>query len=103
MSEQRTANQRVMGEVIIDEARRSLANWRDDIGDAGPEFQTLHMFATYLLQVVDIVLPKLDGSQRISLLESARVMAQLADAGFDQCFDPDWNEFDGEPKDSRNE
>ena len=96
------AIQTVVAEDLLAEARESIKRWREDIGDAGHDFQTLHMFATYLLQVVDSILPRLSGSERIELLESALRIVRLSDPGFypDWIADPDENEFDGE-KDRR--
>ena len=52
---------------LLDAARTSIKWWEVDINDAGPEFQTLHMYASHLLTIVDRAL-----QQRDQLLEALR-------------------------------
>lgn len=87
------------GEEVIADARVWLKSWRDELGQHGEDFQALYMYAFYLMHVVDRILPTLAASQRIELFDSAMRIARLADPGFEPpSLDPDWNEFDGEPK-----
>lgn len=84
----------LVGEEVLDDARVWLKSWRDELGQHGEDFQALYMYAFYLMQVVDRILPTLTAAERLELLDSALRIAQLADPGFD----PDWTEIDGEPK-----
>lgn len=69
-----------MSDELLDEARATIERWAGDLDDAGPEFQTLHMLASYLLAIADRALPKIDADERSKILRAAALEGENAES-----------------------